>query len=577
MAETPGIAPGKKWLYLLIFCAIPFFINLGANALWDNNEAWYAEPPREMAESGRYLVPTYSGFPRFRKPPLTHWIILPFYLLFGVSEFATRLPGAIAVVFTILFTYLIGSRLLHRQAGFMAALILATTPRFFLFGRFFHMDTFLTLFVTAAVYFFLRASERSETHFPLLGYGITALAVLTKGPIGAVVPLAVLTLAAWGTKNRGLRRSLSSPAGIAVFILLTLPWYLFMYAEFGGEFLRIHFFLEHLQRYFTPRLGSKDFTYLFQEWLIGLLPWSLFMLPAVVFVLGRTRELSKASSNQRFTLLPSLWFGFVLLFFSLSTGKREVYLMPLYPAMALTVGQYFTGASYLWRRPYRLAHQAICILLTLVLLGLGLLSRQMLLTLDRSPVEASLPLGLSMLLAGAFAWTLSTDRLDRTGLVLAGTTATLLWTLALALPLIEPYQDVKPLALQVRHQASPSDLVGTYGTHKPSFQFYLGRRPFHACGQQEIEKILHGRRRVFLLASAGAFERLTAQTDIPVQILARGQSLSFRIKYWFDENASPFTHKILAVSRPIDATVWQPDPSRPYLNCRERARGQDHP
>lgn len=566
----------KQWVYLLV-CALPFFINLGANALWDNNEPWYAEPPREMLETGNYLVPTYSYVPRLRKPPMTSWIILPSYLLFGVTEFATRLPGAVAALLTILLTSLIGSRLFHPRAGFMAALILATTPRFSFFTRIFHMDTFLTLFITAAIYFFLRARERGNVPCTLLGYGMTALAVLTKGPIGALIPLGVIALTASGTKNRDLLRPLRSPAGIGVFLLLTLPWYLFMAATFGGEFFRVHFLLEHLQRFFTSRLGEKPVTFFLEEFFGGLLPWSLFAPPASWFALRRARELKEAGPPRQEILLPLLWLTSLLLLFSLGVGKRAPYLLPLYPAMALTVGYYFTEAPYLHRRPYRLTHQVLSLLLALGLLGLGLLAWQMLHTLDRSSGEAMLPMGVSALSAGVMGWLVWADRLDGTGPALGGITATFLWISALALPLVEPHRDVKPLALQVRQLAAPGDLVGTYGTHRPSFQFYIGRRPFHACTAGEMEELLRGKRRVFLLAHREAFDHLRTRTPVPLEVLGEGTSLSFRLSYWFEEKTSPFTQMVLVVSHPAATGEGQPDPARPYLNCRERAVGLDLP
>lgn len=576
MLETQGSSPAKQWVCLLL-CTLPFFINLGGNALWDNNEPWYAEPPREMLETGNYLIPTYSYIPRLRKPPMTSWVILPFYLLFGVNEFSARLPGAIAVVLTILLTSLIGSRLLHRQAGFMAALILATTPRFFSLARIFHMDTFLTLFITAAIYFFLRAAEGRKVHFTLLAYGMTALAVLTKGPIGALIPLAVLALTAWGIKNRELLRPLLSPAGIGVLILLTLPWYLLMYAKFGGEFLRIHFLLEHLQRFFTARLGEKPFTFFLGEFFGGLLPWSPFTLPASWLILHRARELKTTSPDRRKILLPLFWLTSVLVLFSLGVGKRAPYLMPLYPGVALTVGYYFTEAPYLHRRPYRLIHQALCGILAFGFLGLGLPLWQMLHTLNRSPWEAIPLIGAPSLMAVAVVWMLWVGRLEWTGAGLVGITATLLWGLATVLPLVEPYRDVKPLALQVHQFAGPADLVGTYGTHRPSFQFYLGRRPFHACTQGEMEQILRGKRRVFFLAHREAFERLKTQSAVPLEVLGLGTSLSFRLSYWFEEKTSPFTQMVLAVSQPAASGQWQPDPARPYVNCRERVTGLDQP
>ncbi|HET7854337.1 MAG TPA: glycosyltransferase family 39 protein [Candidatus Methylomirabilis sp.] len=565
-----SVGRDKRWLCLLILCVSPFFIHLGANALWDESEPWSAEPPREMVESGNYLVPTYSDVPRFRKPPLTYWIIAPFYLLFGVNEFAARLPGAIAASLTVALTYLIGRNLANPQVALMAALILATTPRFFLFARVYHMDTFLTLFVTAAIYFFLRARVTAKVWNSLLAYGMTAMAVLTKGIVGALIPLAAMT--PWGIRNRDLRRSLLSPFGLGLLVLLALPWYILMYTKFGEEFLRVHFFLEHYQRAVSSRLGAKPITFLLKELLIGLLPWSAFMLPATVFVLGRIREPLKTVSERPLALLPVWWFGFVLAFFSLSSGKRELYLMPLYPAMALTLGEYFAEAPFMKRGAYRLVHQGLCLLLVCLVFGLGLVAWQILQPLEGSSGKAALAVGLCALLAGALAWPLWTNRLDLTGPTLAGIVATLAWLVVLALPLVEQYRDVKPLALEVSRQAGPSDLVGTYGMQKASFQFYVGRRPFYACSEQEIQKILHGRRRVFLLAPADAFESLRMQSDIPLEILARGRILSIVAKRWPRQG---FTEVILAVSKPLDSGEWQADPSRPYPSCAEVA--EEHP
>jgi 4-amino-4-deoxy-L-arabinose transferase-like glycosyltransferase len=570
MSDATMGGSGKRWLWLLILCVSPFFINLGANALWDESEPWSAEPPREVVESGNYLVPTYSDVPRFRKPPLTYWIIAPSYLLFGVTEFAARLPGAVAVSLTVALTYLIGRNLASPQAALMAALILATTPRFFLSARVYHMDTFLTLFITAAIYFFLRARVTAGVRNTLLAYGMTASAVLTKGIVGAVIPLAAM--APWGIRDRDLRRSFLSWLGLGLLVLLVLPWYLLMYTQFGDEFLRIHFFREHFQRAVTSRLGAKPITFLLKELLIGLLPWSAFILPATVFVLGRIREPLKATSDRPLALLPVWWFGFVFVFFSLSTGKREIYLMPLYPAMALLLGEYFGGAPFVKRGAYRLIHQGLCLLLVCLVFGLGLVAWQILQPFEGSSGKAAFAVGLCALLAGALAWPLWTNRLDLTGPTLAAVMATLAWLLALALPLVEEYRDVKPLALQVRSQAGPGDLVGTYGMQKASFQFYVGRRPFYACSEQEMQTILHGRRRVFLLSPEDAFEKLRMQSDIPLEIVARGRLLSIVAKRWPQQ---PFTEIILAVSTPAASGEWQADPSRPYPSCAEVT--EEHP
>src|SRR5262249_7771877 len=97
--------------------ALPYFVNLGASSLWDANESFYAETPREMMESGDYLAPQFNYQPRAQKPPLTYWLILLSYQLLGISEFAVRLPGALAALGILLFTYGIGRSLFSPTAA----------------------------------------------------------------------------------------------------------------------------------------------------------------------------------------------------------------------------------------------------------------------------------------------------------------------------------------------------------------------------------------------------------------------------------------------------------------------------
>ena len=127
----------KNWqtfLLISIFC-LPFFINLGGNSLWDGNEGFYAEPAREVVESGNYLIPTYNYQPRFKKPPLATWIIAFSYQTLGVSEFAERLPIAIAAILTIWITYFLGKLIADKELGIISALVLATMLKFMIYCR----------------------------------------------------------------------------------------------------------------------------------------------------------------------------------------------------------------------------------------------------------------------------------------------------------------------------------------------------------------------------------------------------------------------------------------------------------
>jgi 4-amino-4-deoxy-L-arabinose transferase-like glycosyltransferase len=110
---------------------VPYGINLGASSIWDANEAFYAETPREMLDSGDYFAPHFNFVPRAQKPPLTYWAVLLSYKLFGVSEFAVRVPSALAAMGVIIFCYGLGRRLFNPQAAIIASIIACTTARIF--------------------------------------------------------------------------------------------------------------------------------------------------------------------------------------------------------------------------------------------------------------------------------------------------------------------------------------------------------------------------------------------------------------------------------------------------------------
>src|SRR5215208_5230190 len=109
---------------MLALAIAPYFINLGVSSLWDSNEAFYAETPREMLASGDYLNPSFNFKPRFNKPPLCYWIVAGFYKIFGVSETAERLPLALGAVVMIATAFFLGRLAYSTEAGLLAAIAL---------------------------------------------------------------------------------------------------------------------------------------------------------------------------------------------------------------------------------------------------------------------------------------------------------------------------------------------------------------------------------------------------------------------------------------------------------------------
>jgi 4-amino-4-deoxy-L-arabinose transferase-like glycosyltransferase len=189
------VGPAKLLLIVLLAAAIvPFFVKLGASSIWDANEAYYVETPREMIESGDYIAPSFNYEPRFNKPVLSYWIVASMYRVFGVSVTVERLAIAtLAMVMIAAVWFLARAASMHPLAAPLAALGLAAGPRFFMFSRRIFVDMAVTTMMTLTLLFFA-LSERYPTRrrlFLTLMYVSVGLGVLTKGPVAAVIPFVV--------------------------------------------------------------------------------------------------------------------------------------------------------------------------------------------------------------------------------------------------------------------------------------------------------------------------------------------------------------------------------------------------
>src|SRR5262249_25791827 len=149
-------------IFILALAAASFFARLGASSLWDSNEAFYAETPREMIESGDYINPTFNYQFRLNKPPLSYWIVVPFYKLFGVSETAERLPIAIGAILMVAAAFGLGRLAVSTEAGLLAAIGLAAAPRFLMFSRRILIDVYLATFLSLALLMFALAERRPD-------------------------------------------------------------------------------------------------------------------------------------------------------------------------------------------------------------------------------------------------------------------------------------------------------------------------------------------------------------------------------------------------------------------------------
>ena len=186
-AEERKTTPVAHILALLLLAFIFFFNGIGSYSLKEPDEGRYAEIPREMVETGDYVVPHLDYVRYFEKPPLFYWAVALSYKLFGVSEGSFRFPNAFSAFLCVLALYFLGRRWFGSRIAFLSATILISSLGFFAMARVVTLDMFFTLWLFLSLLFFYGFYRERKPLFIYLFYAALALATLTKGPVAVIL------------------------------------------------------------------------------------------------------------------------------------------------------------------------------------------------------------------------------------------------------------------------------------------------------------------------------------------------------------------------------------------------------
>ncbi len=332
---------------LVLLCLVGaalFFWRLGSHDLWPPDEPRFANVAREMRDRGDYAVLSLNNRLYTDKPPLFFWAINGFGLLGGgVNEWSARLPSATAGLLTLLIVYLLGRELYDRRVGLLGALIFATALEIAIRARWASIDMTLNLFVLAAIALLWRAGEgdraaamREATWMRRAAWGLMGLATLAKGPVGLLLPLlAIVPTALLERDFRQVRRTFP-PTGILLYLLVTLSWFGVFAHRLGLEVALRILVHQNFDRYVDAPNSQHPVWFFLLLLPAGFLPWSLFLPWGIAAALADDAPVAR----RRAQFLVA-WLVAILIFFSFSTGKRAVYVIPLYPAAALLVARLF--------------------------------------------------------------------------------------------------------------------------------------------------------------------------------------------------------------------------------------------
>lgn len=388
--SAPPTAPNNSarnyWLMLLQVTAIAcliFFTNLGTAQLWDRDEPRNAGCAVEMLDRGDWVVPIFNDQLRAQKPVLLYWLMMAAYQVFGVNEFSARFWSALLSVGTVAITFSIGHRLFSPRIAWLSAIILASNIMFAVAARAATPDALLIFLNTLAIAFYVWGTprQRSPQQSPrlvqsfgrlhwhcLLAMGISmGLATLAKGPIGFLMPMAIMGMHLLiSRRDRRSKRyavlSVINPIHfvktalamhpfllLAIVLLVALPWYYWVGLRTEGDFLSLFFLREHLGRSTTAFENHSGGIWFYPlSILIGFFPWSLFWLPVSIILYRRqtTGTVANDAVVSEAVALMLCWVGVQVGLFSIAQTKLPSYVTPCYPALSILTAV----ALETWRR-----------------------------------------------------------------------------------------------------------------------------------------------------------------------------------------------------------------------------------
>ena len=238
----------------LLFLALPFFTSLGAPSVWDSNEAYYVQTPREMVDRGDWVVPHFNGKPRLNKPPLSYWLVAPFYYWFGDALWWERLIMAVLAYGCVWLVFWMGRILFCELTGLLAAGLFATSLRFLMLSRRLLIDILLLFCVLAAVAFLLRWWKQGDRRSFLLASLFLGLGFLSKGPV-AFLPAAAVVLYLLVSDQRSRLRSAPWIPAMLILISVSGSWFLVLGFRMGWDTVGHFLWTENLD---ASRISRSD-------------------------------------------------------------------------------------------------------------------------------------------------------------------------------------------------------------------------------------------------------------------------------------------------------------------------------
>ncbi|HEY3966169.1 MAG TPA: glycosyltransferase family 39 protein [Planctomycetaceae bacterium] len=588
----------RQGLALVAVAAAVYLTGLGSTRLWDDDETYFAQTAREMFDRGDLIVPWFNQTLFAHKPPFMYWMMIGAFHLLGVTEFASRLPSAAFGMASALLVWRLGRILYSPQVGFWAGIVLATSLNYIVIARAATCDAELLFFCTLPIYFFVRnqavrrlvdgesaaqlvwldedACRPTTWKTWTLLYASMGLAVMVKGPIGVVLPTAVLGLflllqhakrpvsahspilnsqfsifnsqsSPSPTSALGVRLRVTIHAtwhflsatfaprhilrtiwamrpltAIAMTLLVAGPWFVAVSIRTRGEFLEGFFGIHHFHR-FTATMDnhSGPAVYYLLAICVGFFPWSIFLSPTCLELARRMRDPQSSRPADR---LIVAWFTVWVGLFSLAVTKFPHYVIPAYPALALGTACFldrWIRDVEIYPKFWRRAAWA-----TVGLVGLGIVVVVPFVASVHLPGEQLLALTGLPLIPGAILCAWYTERRQITRALASLTATAVVFSIglfAVAAVRVDSHQNTPPFAAAIHERCPAGDArIAVYQYFRPGFVFYCNERVEQFSEAAPAVKFLSNETsRSFLVTTVEEYERMAESLPPRIGVIER--------------------------------------------------------
>ena len=498
---------GFNILFILFFAGLIIFPHLGTLPLFDPDEPVYAQTAQEMLHFKDFISPRIYGEFWYDKPPMYYWLVAGAFKMFGIGEFAARFPSALLALLGVVVVYLSGRKLFNDRAGLLSALILATSLEYFYLSNAAVTDMTLTFFMTAALLSFLHK-------YYYMFYGLAALAVVTKGPIGIVLCGAIVVLYLVLTSNLRLVKHMNVVRGTTLFAVIALPWYLVMYYYHGMAFVDTFLGYHNVTRFLQLEHSSGVLWYYYIPVLIiGFFPWTPLMVQALF---AAVQEKGQTRNHGIFLVI---WTFVVFLFFTLSQTKLVSYILPMYPPLALLVGWYFDKA---WRsKDYKSLHWfagSLTVVALIVVIGL-------LYAAERVTSELLFPVQVAavlFVLVITFVCWMSYRQNFRGAFCanIVGMLAFITILMTQLFPAVAPNFSAKEFVNEFKQQYDGQTPVYVADFYRPSFTFYSGLASNTIKQPETLDTVLDKVGEAYFIVKKKQYDQLSLISQSKVHVLA---------------------------------------------------------